>query len=118
MKKHLLTSAVCAAAISVSAVAAMNAQEGGAPAAPIPQMAFKLVEGFFHYPAYSVIGRLSGVAVHPTSGNIVALVRGHHPVLEFKSDGSFVRSWGEGSDMFKGAHAVRLLLTSELAAGF
>jgi hypothetical protein len=53
-----------------------------------------------------VIGRLSGVAVGP-NGNIVALNRGYHPVLEFKSDGSFVRGWGEGSRMFEGAHTVR-----------
>ena len=53
-----------------------------------------------------MIGRLSGVAVGP-NGNIVALNRGYHPVLEFKSDGSFVRAWGEGSGMFEGAHALR-----------
>ena len=56
---------------------------------------------FFHYPAYSVIGRLSGVAVGP-NGNVLALNRGYHPVLEFKADGSFVRTWGEGSRMFEG----------------
>ena len=28
-------------------------------------------------------------------------------MLEFKSDGTFVRSWGEGSTMFIGAHSVR-----------
>ena len=75
-------------------------------AAPIPQLPFHLVENFFHYPANSVVGRVSGIAVGPT-GNIVALNRGYHPVLEFKSDGTFVRSWGEGSTMFVGAHALR-----------
>ena len=64
------------------------------------------MENFFHYPANSIVGRVSGIAVGPT-GNIVALNRGYHPVLEFKSDGTFVRSWGEGSTMFVGAHAVR-----------
>jgi hypothetical protein len=106
MKKRFLMSAVCAAAISIWAVAPMNAQGGGESAAPIPQLSFHLVENFFHYPANSVVGRVSGIAVAPT-GNIVALNRGYHPVLEFKSDGNFVRSWGEGSGMFVGAHALR-----------
>jgi streptogramin lyase len=113
MKKCFLISAVCAAAISLCAVALMNAQgegdnaQGGRGAgAAIPQLPFHLVENFFHYPANSVVGRVSGIAVGPT-GNIVALNRGYHPVLEFKSDGSFVRSWGEGSTMFVGAHALR-----------
>ena len=54
MKTRLLMSAMCAAAMSLCAAAAMNAQEGGPS---IPQLAFHPVENFFHYPAYSVIGR-------------------------------------------------------------
>ncbi len=106
MKKSLVISAVCATAVSLCAIAAISAQDAAPVAAPIPQLPFRLVENFFHYPANSIIGRVSGIAVAP-NGGITALVRGHHPVLEFKSDGTFVRSWGEGSDMFKGAHAVR-----------
>ena len=67
---------------------------------------YRLVENFFHYPANSVVGRMSGITVSPT-GNILALNRGYHPVLEFKPDGTFLRSWGEGSTMFVGAHALR-----------
>ena len=114
MKKCLLVSAVCAAMISLCAVALMNAQgegdnaQGGRGAgAAIPQLPFHLVENFFHYPANSVVGRTTGVAINPKTGNIVTLNRGYHPVLEFKSDGTFVRSWGEGSTMFVGAHVVR-----------
>ncbi|MGD1097300.1 MAG: hypothetical protein ABSB35_35605, partial [Bryobacteraceae bacterium] len=113
MKKRFLMSAVCAAAIALCAVAPMNAQDGGgagriAPggAAQIPQLPFHLQENFFHYPPNSVVGRVSGIAVGPT-GSILALNRGYHPVLEFKPDGTFVRSWGEGSGMFVGAHALR-----------
>ncbi len=101
MRKTFLILAVCAAAISLCAVALMNAQgegenaQGGrAAAAPIPQLPFHLVENFFHYPANSVVGRTTGVAINPKTGNIVTLNRGYHPVLEFKSDGTFVRSWG------------------------
>jgi len=113
VRKRLLILAVYGVAISLVGVALMkaqgegeNAQGGRASAPPIPQLAFHLVENFFHYPANSVVGRVSGIAVSPT-GNIVALNRGYHPVLEFKSDGSFVRTWGEGSTMFVGAHALR-----------
>lgn len=106
MKKCFVMSAVCAAAMSLCAVAAIGAQDRGAGAAPMPQLPFRLVENFFHYPANSIVGRVSGIAVAP-NGSIVALNRGHHPVLEFKSDGTFVRSWGEGSKMFEGAHTVR-----------
>src|ERR1700726_28818 len=114
MKKCFLISALCAAAISLCAVALMNAQDEGenaqggrGAAAAIPQLPFHLVENFFHYPANSVVGRTTGVAINPKTGNIVTLNRGYHPVLEFKSDGSFVRSWGEGSTMFVGAHSLR-----------
>jgi DNA-binding beta-propeller fold protein YncE len=107
MKKYFVMSVVCVAAMSLWGSATIKAQEGGASAAPIAQLPFKLVENFFHYPAYSIIGRVSGIAVHPTTGNIVALVRGNNPVLEFKADGSFVRTWGQGSEMFKGAHTLR-----------
>jgi DNA-binding beta-propeller fold protein YncE len=106
MKKRFLMSAACAAALSLCAVTTMSAQDSGGGAAPIPQLPFRLVENFFHYPANSILGRVSGIAVAP-NGSIVALNRGHHPVLEFKSDGTFVRSWGEGSRMFEGAHTVR-----------
>ncbi len=106
MKKRFLMSTVCAAAISMCAVAGMSAQQGTGGGAAIPTLPFQLVEDYFTYPANYVLGRLSGVAVSPT-GTIVALNRGSHPVLEFKADGSFVRSWGEGSDMFDGAHVVR-----------
>lgn len=111
MKRRFLMLTVCAATIALCAVAPMsvrmNAQNGGAGDAPsYPQLSFRLVENFFHYPANSIVGRVSGIAVGP-QGKIVALNRGYHPVLEFTSDGTFVRSWGEGSTMFAGAHTVR-----------
>ena len=86
-------------------IASPIAAQEQAPA-PIPQLPFKLVPGFFHYPAHTVLGRMSGVAVAP-NGRIVLLNRGYHPVMEFKPDGTFLSSWGEGSSMFEGAHNVR-----------
>ena len=52
----------CTAAIAVVGLSTLHAQDGAA-GVPIPTLPFHLVENFFHYPAYSVIGRLSGVAV-------------------------------------------------------
>ena len=73
MRNRTVASAVfAAAAAAVCAVATTRAQEASA-GPPIPTLSFRLVENFFHYPAYSVIGRLSGVAVSPT-GNIVAFL--------------------------------------------
>jgi DNA-binding beta-propeller fold protein YncE len=105
MNKRVFVSAVCVAAVAVCAVNTMHAQDG-TMGPPIPPLPFHRVDNFFRYPAYSVIGRLSGVAVGP-NGHIVALNRGYHPVLEFNADGSFVRTWGEGSRMFEGAHSLR-----------
>src|SRR5258708_19746259 len=112
MKKQLLMLAAWAAGTLLLGVVMIKAQEGDnaqgrTPAAPIAQLRFHLVENLFHYPANSVVGRTTGVAINPKTGNIVTLNRGYHPVLEFKSDGTFVRSWGEGSTMFVGAHVVR-----------
>jgi len=107
MKKRYLMSAVCAAAISLCATAPINAQRGGGgDASAILQLSYHLDENFFNYPANTIVGRISGIAVGP-KGNIVALNRGYHPVQEFTAEGQFVRSWGEGSAMFVGAHAVR-----------
>jgi streptogramin lyase len=106
VKKRFLMSAVCVAAILLSSVVPVNAQRGGADTSSLPQLSFRLVENFYHYPANSIVGRVSGIAVGP-KGQIVALNRGYHPVLEFTQDGTFVRSWGEGSTMFAGAHTLR-----------
>ena len=79
MKKRLLMSAICAAVISLCAVASMNAQGGGAGAAAIPQLQYRLVEDFFHYPANSVVGRTTGVAINPKTGNICLLYTSPSP---------------------------------------
>ena len=63
MKTRLLMSAMCAAAMSLCAAAAMNAQRAAARRSR--RWPFHPVENFFHYPAYSVIGRLSGVRREP-----------------------------------------------------
>lgn len=104
-RTRFLTSAISALVITLCAVMPVFAQNGDADA-QIPQLQFRLVEGFFQYPAGSVIGRTTGMTVGP-DGTIVTLNRGYRPVMEFNADGTFLRSWGEGSAMFHGAHTVR-----------
>src|SRR5215472_1599256 len=104
LTRHYLLPAIGAATILLNTMTPAIAQGQGAAA--IPQLNFRLDEDFFHYPANSVLGRATGVAVAP-NGNIVTLNRGYRPVMEFTSDGKFLRAWGEGSTMFVGAHVVR-----------
>jgi DNA-binding beta-propeller fold protein YncE len=107
---HRLRTLGVAAVLALTATVAFAQQ--AAPAAPqsqanaIPVMPYKLVEGYFHYPAYYDLARMVGVAIGP-KGQIVSLNRGPHPVIEFNADGSFLRSWGEGASLFEGAHVVR-----------
>ena len=100
------TSFLVAALLGACAIFPVAAQDMAANGPAIAQLPFHAVDNFFRYPAHYVMGRASGIAVSP-KGMIVALNRGHHPVLEFKPDGSFIGSWGEGSKMFEGAHTVR-----------
>ena len=72
-------------------------QQGDAPA-----LAYE-AEAVWPLPARSVVGapgpwnfiQVSGVAVN-SDGNILVLHRGDHPILEFKSNGELVRSFGDG----------------------
>jgi DNA-binding beta-propeller fold protein YncE len=67
----------------------------------VPVLPYKLVE--WPTPPTSAAGvpgawnfiQVSSVAVTP-QGTILVLHRGAHPVMEFRSDGTFVRSWGDG----------------------
>jgi hypothetical protein len=54
--------------------------------------------------------QVSGVAVD-AQGHILVLHRGAHPIMEFESNGKFVRSWGDGmfSEGKVGAIALRSL---------
>ncbi|MGH9340457.1 MAG: peptidyl-alpha-hydroxyglycine alpha-amidating lyase family protein [Acidobacteriota bacterium] len=50
-------------------------------------------------------GEVSGVAVD-RDGEVLVFHRGEHPLMEFKQDGTFIRSWGEGS--VARAHGLRV----------
>src|SRR4029077_10863391 len=100
---------VLAAALALVNTTSTKAQsaggtQGDTPAPP--QLPLRLVENFFHYPATYVLGEVIGVAVN-SKGHIFLLNRGYHPLLEFDAEGAFVRSMGEGSGEFEGAHSIR-----------
>jgi len=91
-----------ALALTVACLAAAGVTRAAAQAAKdIPTLPYKLVE--WPTPPTSAAGvpgawnfiQVAAVAVTP-QGTILVLHRGAHPVMEFRSDGSFVRSWGDG----------------------
>ncbi len=72
------------------------------PFSDVPVLGYKLMD--WPIEATSVAGfpagpwnliQAPGVAVD-SRGHILVLHRGAHPILEFESDGKFVRSWGDG----------------------
>src|SRR5262249_51948410 len=66
---------------------------------------YRLVSGWPNLPAGWALGDVSGVAID-RDGDIWAFHRGDHPLIEFKSDGRFVRSLGEGA--VGRAHGLRI----------
>ena len=113
MKKYFVLPVALAAALASARTAPIAAQgrgaaqgggEGGAMAAP--QLPLRLVDNFLKFPFAYVLGEVIGVAVN-SKGHVFMLNRGYHPLLEFNPDGTFVRSIGDGSAMFEGAHSIR-----------
>ena len=110
IRKSLVLSLWLVIILAFANAAPARAQAGGGmqgeSAAPPPQLPLHLVENFFHYPATYVLGEVIGVAVN-SKGHIFLLNRGYHPLIEFDAEGAFVRSMGEGSGEFEGAHSIR-----------
>jgi DNA-binding beta-propeller fold protein YncE len=84
-----LHSIVCAAALLVFAPGFVEVLPYTLVDWPKPPMSAAGVPG-----AWNLI-QAAAVAVTP-QGTILVLHRGAHPILEFRSDGSLVRSWGDG----------------------
>ena len=110
-KKYFALPVALVAALALGRTTPITAQgrggaQGGESATAAPQLPLHLVENFLHFPATYVMGEVIGVAVN-SKGHIFLLNRGYHPLLEFNADGTFVRSMGEGSALFEGAHTVR-----------
>jgi DNA-binding beta-propeller fold protein YncE len=92
---------VCALGVSTSQRASGDQVGRGDVAAEIPSLPYKLVE--WPTPPISAAGvpgawnfiQVSSVAI-TARGTVLVLHRGAHPIMEFDSNGRFVRSWGDG----------------------
>jgi len=76
------------------------------PKAKPTEISYQVVPDFFKVPKGMIMAEAVGVAIN-SQGNIFILNRGNHPLLEFKPDGSFVTSYGEGSPVFRIPHSIR-----------
>lgn len=92
----------CVLAVTSGHQAVVAQVGGGNEAADIPILPYKSVE--WPTPPTSVAGvpagpwnfiQVASVAV-AARGNILVLHRGAHPIMEFETTGTFVRSWGDG----------------------
>lgn len=93
---------VCVLGITMGQQAHGGQSGRGNAAADIPNLPYKLVE--WPTPPISAAGvpagpwnfiQVASVAV-TARGSILVLHRGAHPIMEFESNGKFVRSWGDG----------------------
>lgn len=71
----------------------------------IPDLGYKVAPDWPQLPAGWNFGETSGVALD-SRGHVYVFNRGPHPLMEFESNGKFVRSWGEG--MFTRTHGLRV----------
>lgn len=71
-----------------------------------PEIPFHVVEDYLQIPTGMFMAEAVGVAIN-SKGHIFILNRGNHPLLEFMPDGSFVRSLGEDSPIFRVPHSIR-----------
>ena len=76
------------------------------PAGP-PQLKFKVVENFLHFPDNVYFAEVVGVALN-SKGHLFVVNRGPHALMEFDEKGNYVRSIGDGLPMFEGPHQVRV----------
>jgi streptogramin lyase len=82
--------------MSVSAVA---------QSAPPPPLDYVAVADSFSLPTGMTFGSTSGVAIN-SKGHIFVLHRGPNPLMEFDTNGKFIRSLGEG--LFDRPHGLRI----------
>ncbi len=96
------------AALLIAATAAF-AQRPSNPALLIPQTAPELdyvaVPNALTLPPDTTMGAPASVAFD-ARGHMIVLNRGPHPLMEFDSDGTFIRSFGEG--LFTRSHGLRI----------
>lgn len=75
----------------------------GQPA--FPALPYKAVPTWPRLPQHWNLGETAGVTVD-AANHVYVVHRGPHPILEFDSEGTFVRSWGDG--FYDRAHSIRI----------
>jgi DNA-binding beta-propeller fold protein YncE len=77
----------------------------GDPSPSLHDGGYRLVESFPHLPEGISLGGGSGVATD-SRGDVFVFHRGEPPILVFRNDGQFIRSFGD--KLFKSAHGLRI----------
>ncbi len=73
---------------------------------PIPQLPYQVDANWPQLPPGWNFRETAGTAVDPRTSNVYVIHRGQHPIMEFTSEGRFVRSLGEG--LYERPHAIRI----------
>jgi DNA-binding beta-propeller fold protein YncE len=71
----------------------------------LPDLGYKPVLDFFIPPSGANFGEVSGIALN-SKGHIFVFNRGSKPLIEFDSNGKFIRTLGDG--IFKSTHGLRI----------
>src|SRR5437868_13884516 len=90
---------ILAALIAAASIFPSHAEE------PIPKLNYEAVPDFFQLPAGEHFVEVAGVAVN-SKGHIYVFHRGKHPLVEFDTNGKYLRSIAD--DLFVTAHTVRV----------
>jgi streptogramin lyase len=101
MRGYLLA-AICTALILCAQFAGGQVMP---PPKPVPELGYKVVPGFFEFPANWVEGEASGVALN-SKGHIFLFQRTRPMLSEFDEKGHYLRSLGEG--LFDHPHGLRI----------
>ena len=72
---------------------------------PVPELGYRVMPDFFHFPEYMTPGEASAVALN-SKGHIFLFQRTKHMLTEFDEHGTFVRSFND--DLFTTPHGLRI----------
>jgi len=86
-------------------LAAMNRPGECAPFTAVPELGYKVVPDYFHFPAHTKAGEATAVAIN-AQGHIFLFRRAAPMLCEFDAQGNFLRSIGDG--LFTHPHGLRI----------
>jgi DNA-binding beta-propeller fold protein YncE len=77
----------------------------GLAQAPMPELHYKVLPDWPHLPPGFNFRETPAITVD-ARGNVYVIHRGEHPIVEFTSDGTFIRSFGDG--LYDRPHGIRI----------